>query len=236
MDPLRETNRRFYDGLWKSAELSRPERFNTWTLLSKLIDGGACLEIGPGLRPRLPLERSWFLEASPPAVRKLAAHGARALVGDVSELPFAAEAFSLVGAFDLVEHVADDAKVFREIARVLRKGGALVLSIPLHAAWWTPFDDLVGHYRRYDPPALLKILEEQGFALEESAPYGMQPQSPWLLRLGTWMLQKHRERAMWWYNRVLLPIGIYSQKPLRFEPGLNAPAGVDEIVAVCRRL
>lgn len=236
MDPRRETNRRFFDALWQVAEVWPPERFNTWAPLARLIDGGTCLEVGPGLRPRLPLERAWFLEASPPAVRKLVGRGARALVGDVCQLPFATDTFTLVGAFDLVEHVADDARVFAEISRVLRRSGILVLSIPLHANGWTPFDDLVGHYRRYEPPTLLRLLEDHGLALEESAAYGMQPRSRWVMRFGMWMLRAHRERAMWWYNRVFLPIGVYSRRRLRFAPGLNAPPSVDEIVAVCRRL
>lgn len=236
MDAMRETNREFYDGLWRDAELSAPERFNTWATVSSMLDRGACLEVGPGLRPRLPLDRSWFLEASPPAVRKLRAAGARALVGDVCDLPFATGAFSLVAAFDLVEHVADDARVFRELARVLGKGGALLLSIPIHATWWTPFDDLVGHYRRYEPAALLALLGAHGFALEQSATFGMAPRSWWIQRFAMWVLRSYRERAMWWYNRVFLPIGIYSKRSLRFAPGLHAPEGVDEIVVVCRRL
>ena len=48
----------------------------------------------------------------------------------------------------------------------------------------------------------------------------MQPKSSWLLDLGIWWMQRDRERAMWWYNRVFMPLGLRFQKRLNFSPGL----------------
>jgi len=43
------TNRRFYDYLWNAARLPRPERLNTWPLLSRFAESdGHALEVGPG--------------------------------------------------------------------------------------------------------------------------------------------------------------------------------------------
>src|SRR6185295_6157089 len=100
-------------------------------------------------RPRLPLGGTWFLDGSRRAAERLRERGARAVGGDVGALPFADRSFDLVGAFDIVEHVEDDAAVFRELGRVLRDGGTLLLSVPLHPSFWTGFDALVGHFRRY---------------------------------------------------------------------------------------
>jgi SAM-dependent methyltransferase len=231
---LVETNRRFYDSLWHDAEIVRPERFNTWPLAQMLV-GAPALEVGPGLRPRLSFAGTVFVEPSRPAVERLRASGARALVGDVRHLPFRAASFAAVGAFDIVEHLEDDDAVFAELSRVLRPGGCLVLSVPLHSAAWTEFDELVGHCRRYDPPVLERMLAEHGLGIDRSAVYGMQPSNPWLLNLGVRMLRRHRARAMFWYNRVFLPLALWRQKPLQFVSGLvNAPR-VDEIIAVCRR-
>jgi len=109
-----------------------------------------------------------------------------------------------------------------------------VFSVPLHRARWTEFDLAVGHFRRYDPNDLLSIIAAHDLVLERSATFGMQPKSRLLVGLGLWMLKHARARALWWYNRVL-PLVVYLQKPLAFAPGLIDTAGVDDIVAVCRR-
>jgi hypothetical protein len=47
-DPA-ETNRRFYDDIRSAARLLRPERLNTWPLLSRFAESdGHALEVGPG--------------------------------------------------------------------------------------------------------------------------------------------------------------------------------------------
>jgi hypothetical protein len=50
-----------------------------------------------------------------------------------------------------------------------------------------------------------------------------------------WWLTHHRERALWWYNRAFMPLGLRFQKPLDFHPGMIATDGVDEILMVCRK-
>jgi SAM-dependent methyltransferase len=52
------------------------------------------------------------------------------LRGDVSHLPFPDATFDLVTANMVVEHLADPAEQFREIARVLRPGGAFLFHTP----------------------------------------------------------------------------------------------------------
>src|SRR5690606_2507309 len=100
---------------------------------------------------------------SRPAVERLAGEGGDAIVADAAALPFADGRFGLVATFDLVEHHPDDHAVVREIGRVLAADGRWLLAVPLHAHAWTPFDDFVGHYRRYDPGALRGLLAAHGF-------------------------------------------------------------------------
>ena len=64
----------------------------------------------------------------------------------------------------------------------------------------------------------------------------MQPRSSRVLDFGMWFLAHRRERAMWWYNRVMMPIGLRFQRPLAFAPGLIDTQRVDEILLVCRRM
>ena len=233
---LVEANRRFYDALWTDARLIPPDRFNTWPLAHSLAAAAPRrLEVAPGLRPRLPLAGTEFADVSTPALGKLRACGASAVFGSITDLPFPDGAFDLVCALDIVEHVDDDERALSELARVSAPGAALLVSVPLHAARWTAFDDFVGHRRRYEPDEILAKLAKHGFTLERSAIFGMQPRSSLVLGLGTWFLTHRREQAMRLYNRVLMPLGARFQRKLEFRPGMIDTANVDEVLLVCRR-
>lgn len=230
-------NRRFYDAFWGRAHLQRPERFNTWPLVASLLPSSPRrLELGPGLRPRLPIVGTRFIDLSDAAVAQLNARGGVASVGNIGEtLPFGDAAFDLVCAFDVIEHVPDDRRVFRELSRVLTDTGVLIFSVPLHPDLWTAFDDQVGHARRYQPSDLLAILAAEQLTLEQSAVFGMQPASPKWVERGMWWLEHHPRRAMFWYNWVGMPIAMRLQKKLAFVPRLIDEKGIDEVVVVCRR-
>jgi SAM-dependent methyltransferase len=232
---LFDANRRFYDSLWTSARLVNPSRFNTWPLVESLLPAsGRCLEIGPGLRPRLPIAGTTFVDISAPALAKLRGGGGLAVLGDVSSLPFADGTFDLVCALDIVEHVEDEDGTLSELSRVAQVGATVLLSVPLHPERWTAFDDLVGHTRRYEPPRLLAKLAEHRLVVERSAAFGMQPRSSRLVDFGMWWLTHHRDRAMWWYNNVFMSVGLWRQKALQLVPGLIPTEDVDEILLVCR--
>jgi SAM-dependent methyltransferase len=234
---LAAANRSFYDALWADARLIDPRRFNTWPLVAELAaQAPTRLEVAPGLRPRLPIEGTQFLDISAAAVARFRARGADAAIGLITAMPFADAAFDLVCAFDIVEHVDDDEAALAELARVASPGAAFLLSVPLHESAWTAFDDFVGHRRRYAPRELAAKLARHGFAVERSAVYGMQPKSSRLLDLGMWFLTHRRQRAMWWYNRVFMPIGLKLQKPLQWHAGLIDDADVDTVLLVCRRV
>lgn len=233
---LRAVNRDFYDALWHDAQLVPPQRFNTWPLVSTLAENsGRWLEVAPGLRPRLPLAGGVCLELSPAAAGQLRAHGAQAVRGSAATLPFADGTFELVCACDILEHLEDDEVVLAELARIAAPDARLLLSVPLHPERWNAFDDFVGHCRRYETPSLLALLARHGFAVECSAVYGMQPRSSWLLDLGLWFLIHQRRRAIWWYNRVMMPLALRWQKALALCVGMIETEGVDEVLLVCRK-
>ena len=79
---------------------------------------------------------------------------------DLSEpLPFRAQSFDTVLASDVVEHVPDPRLLWREMARVTRPGGKLLLNVPFF--YWiheAPHD-----YYRYTEFALRLLSEEVGF-------------------------------------------------------------------------
>ena len=233
---LLEKNRSYYDMLWSGARLVEAQKFNTWPLVQSLLPtADRRLEVAPGLRPRLPIEGTQFVDISAPAIAKLRGRGAQVAIGQVTRLPFADSSFDLVCAFDIIEHVEDDDGALSEVVRTAKPGGVVLMSVPLHAALWTSFDDFVGHKRRYEPPQLLSKLARHHLTVERSAGFGMQPRSSRLVDFGMWWLMHDRERAMWWYNRVIMRLGLLFQKRLSLESGMMPLDDVDEILLVCRK-
>lgn len=68
---------------------------------------------------------------------------------DSQVLPFAAESFDIVTAFDLIEHVERDDLLVSEAYRVLRPGGVLLIAVPAHPFLQGEHDDALHHKRRY---------------------------------------------------------------------------------------
>jgi SAM-dependent methyltransferase len=88
--------------------------------------------------------------------------------GDGQRMPFKTGAFDTVLALEMLEHVADPDAVVAEIARVLRRGGRLLLTVPLIAPLhqW-PFD-----YYRYTPRGIEAVLARHGFEIAHLEPRG----------------------------------------------------------------
>src|SRR5688500_11404490 len=99
---LERTNRDFYEPLWGESQLIAPERFNTWPLVESLLRADSRgLEVAPGLRPRLPMAGTQFVDISERAVVRLREAGACAEIGTILDLPFADRTFDLICAMDI---------------------------------------------------------------------------------------------------------------------------------------
>lgn len=141
--------------------------YQVWLLLKECLTGGErILEVGPGHLPRIPVGGSYFVDLDGKAIKRLRRAGGKALLGSVEDLPYCSEAFSLVYAFEVLEHVKEHERAFGEIHRVLRRGGVFVFSVPLFKRYWSLIDELTGHERRYEPLDLALILEITGFRVE----------------------------------------------------------------------
>jgi SAM-dependent methyltransferase len=92
----------------------------------------------------------------------------RGVVCDGYALPYADQSFDLVCLFDAIEHVEDDARALREVARVLRPGGLVVVSVPAYPLLYANNDRVAQHRRRYTRRSLRAVLEQAELALERN--------------------------------------------------------------------
>lgn len=103
------------------------------------------------------------------------------LVARDGGFPFASASYDTVISLDVIEHIADDRPVLRELARLLRPDGRLVLTVPALPALFGQRDVSLGHYRRYTRPMLRERLSEAGFVVEALAYWNLLGVGPYFV-------------------------------------------------------
>ena len=74
-------------------------------------------------------------------------------IGTLADLDLE-DRFDTILYMDVLEHIADDRVELARAADQLRPGGHLVVLAPAHQWLFTPFDEAIGHYRRYTKATL----------------------------------------------------------------------------------
>ena len=177
---------------------------------------GRLLDVGcaGGELAALLAARGWRVqgaEAEPALLDAARARGieARAVDVDRAPLPWPDGAFDAVVAAEVIEHVVDTDHLLGEIARVLRPGGALIVTTPNLASlenrlrlllgrypmWMDVGVNGAGHLRYYTPRMLRHQLARHGLNVERHVGnwVPLVPQrllddrrAPWLAVTGDW--------------------------------------------------
>ncbi|MEO6432899.1 MAG: class I SAM-dependent methyltransferase [Sphingomicrobium sp.] len=74
--------------------------------------------------------------------------------------------YDLIGAFDVIEHIADDHAAIMSIATRLKPGGKLVMTVPAHRWMWSAHDVVNHHVRRYSRGRLQRLIADTPLRLE----------------------------------------------------------------------
>ena len=85
-------------------------------------------------------------------------------VGSSSDAAKSVGSADVVLLNDVIEHVPDDRAMLAEVVDAMRPGALLVITVPADMRLWSPHDERMGHYRRYDEAMLARAVE--GMALE----------------------------------------------------------------------
>jgi SAM-dependent methyltransferase len=103
------------------------------------------------------------------AARKIAAKrlGKPVMKSPLPELKGVAAAhYDLIGAFDVIEHIDDDVAALASIAKRLKRGGKLVITVPAHQWMWSAHDVVNHHQRRYSKRSLKALIDGSPLKLE----------------------------------------------------------------------
>jgi SAM-dependent methyltransferase len=160
------------------------------------------------------------------------------LHGSVDALPFPDDHFDLVVSLDVLEHLDDDRSALREMRRVTRPGGQLLVTVPAYQWLWSSHDDVNHHRRRYTRAALLSVAHDAGWHATRTTHFNslLLPAAVGLrvverVRSGNDPPHSDLQRTPVWLNRAL-------QQPLNAEArmigrGTRIPAGLS-LLAVFR--
>lgn len=84
------------------------------------------------------------------------------------KFPFNKESFDKVIFTEVLEHLKNERRALKEICRVLKKNGKLILSVPKRR-WFSVLSPIfwVQHKREYDEGRIKKVLNENGLEVEK---------------------------------------------------------------------
>lgn len=88
---------------------------------------------------------------------------------DITRIPFPDDLFDLAVSFDVLQVVDDDRAALREMARVVRPGGRIVLTVAAFDALSGDHAELWNERRRYTPGTVLALTENAGLRIERIA-------------------------------------------------------------------
>ncbi|MCC2976118.1 class I SAM-dependent methyltransferase [Sphingomonas sp. PL-96] len=126
------------------------------------------LEIGCGTGHNLPMLAQFgavdAIEIDA-AAREIASSRLGKPVGEapLPDLPGVPEAsYDMIAVLDVVEHIEDDVAALAGMARRLKPGGKILVTVPAHPWMWSAHDVVNHHHRRYSKASLAEAIAEAG--------------------------------------------------------------------------
>jgi SAM-dependent methyltransferase len=119
---------------------------------------------------------------------------------------------------DVIEHIEDDAAELQHSASLLNDNGYLFIIVPAHQFLYSPFDAVIGHFRRYDKESLGKIiprsLEIKKLVYLDCIGYFASLVNKYLLKQ---KLPTKRQVQFW--NNIMIPLSRIFDRILGFRFG-----------------
>lgn len=91
---------------------------------------------------------------------RLEAVGGRAIKTPLDRVDLPDSCATVVTMLDVLEHLDDDRAALREMIRLLRPGGILIITVPALQWLWSDWDVTLHHRRRYHQADLLRLVSQ----------------------------------------------------------------------------
>ena len=109
-----------------------------------------------------PYGQAFGFDVEPDALRRARTRGRPLVRADMEHIPFRSGSFDLATSFDVVHSVSDDYAAVRELARVLKPGGYLVMNVTALEFLRGDHSDVWGEQRRYTRESGTRLIEGAG--------------------------------------------------------------------------
>lgn len=88
-------------------------------------------------------------------------------LGTIEKTGFKDSSLDIVTILDVLEHIDDENRAIKELKRILKKDGMLVLTVPAFSWLWSQWDVVLHHKRRYTTQEVTALLEKHGFVIKK---------------------------------------------------------------------
>jgi SAM-dependent methyltransferase len=149
-------------------------------------------------------------------------------IGRLEQLPWDDGYFDLITCLDVIEHTPDDRATLRELRRVSKPGGFLLVTVPAYQGLWSMHDVANHHYRRYSRSRLRGATRDAGWQVRRMTSFnGLLLAPAAMMRLA----ERRRLRQPADEYKPELTIGPQwlnsaLEQPLRLEAGWLARGGI----------
>ena len=130
------------------------------------------------------------------------------------------EQFDFIISLNVLEHIKDDQFALRELYRMLKKNGMLVILVPCHKFLYNVIDVNVGHFRRYDKKELMQKVNMAHFYLERISYFNLLGIVGWFFNGNLCKDPRINRSASRWFDR-LVPLLRYLDKMILNSTGLS---------------
>ncbi|MFH1541153.1 MAG: class I SAM-dependent methyltransferase [Elusimicrobiota bacterium] len=135
--------------------------------------------------------------------------------------------YNTIISSNVLEHIQNDVAALRNMNKVLKDGGVLILLVPACRFLFSNLDKNVGHYRRYSKLEIKNKLEDAGFIIEKQFYINIFGALGWFFN-GKILKRKTLESLPLSLFNFFVPLFIFIESIIKIPFGLS-------IINICKK-